>query len=150
LAGVVLAGLLAAGCAHEPTSQRRSLPAINVTHFGLALTGLAAWIGYLVTGLTGLAWAACALLLPVAGFGMVLVSRWFPDRPGTDAATAVAPAAPIAVAAVAALAPSGPPPVLAVPSPRPAWRPPALIVVAHVALATATILFAVLAAIAAR
>jgi hypothetical protein len=154
LATVGLGGLMMArwawGRLRAGGGQRRSLPAINMTHFGLALTGLAAWIGYLLTGLAGLAWTACALLLPVAGFGMVLVSRWFPERSGTDAAAAVAPAAPLAVAAVAAPAPSGPPPALAVPGPRPAWHPPALIVVTHVALATATILFAVLAAIAAR
>jgi hypothetical protein len=154
LATVGLGGLMMArwalGRLRAGGGQRRSLPAINVTHFGLALAGLAAWIGYLVTGLTGLAWTACALLLPVAGFGMVLVSRWFPERPTTDTAAAVAPAAPIAVGAVAAPAPPGPPPALAVPAPPPAWRPPALIVVTHVALATATILFAVLAAIAAR
>ncbi len=111
---------------------RRSLPALNVAHFGLALAGLAAWIGYLVTGLTGVAWTACALLLPVAGFGMVLVSRWFPERSAVGAAVPSAGPAPLA---------TGPPPT---------WHPPALIVVTHVALATATILFAVLAAIAAR
>ena len=53
--------------------RARSLPTMNVAHFGLALAGLAAWIGYLVTGLTSVAWIACALLLPVAGLGMVLV-----------------------------------------------------------------------------
>jgi hypothetical protein len=113
---------------------RRSLPALNVTHFGLALAGLAAWIGYLVTGLIAVAWTACALLLPVAGFGMVLVSRWFPER---SAVEAVVPAVPVPSAPAAA----GLPPI---------WHPPALIVVTHVALATATILFAVLATIAAR
>jgi len=44
---------------------------------------------------------------------------------------------------------SGPPPVQAGPGQPPARHPPALIVVTHVALATATILFAVLAAVAA-
>jgi len=38
-------------------------PALNFTHFGLALTGLLTWISYLATGLTGLAWAACGLLV---------------------------------------------------------------------------------------
>jgi hypothetical protein len=113
---------------------RRSLPALNVTHFGLALAGLAGWIGYLVTGLIAVAWTACALLLPAAGLGMVLVSRWFPER---SAVETVVPAVPVPSAPAAA----GPPPT---------WHPPALIVVTHVALATATILFAVLATIAAR
>ena len=48
-------------------------PVLNFTHFGLALAGLLAWISYLATGVTGLAWAACGLLLPVAGLGMSLV-----------------------------------------------------------------------------
>ena len=48
-------------------------PVLNVTHFGLALTGLLAWIIYLATGVTGLAWAACGLLLAVASLGMALV-----------------------------------------------------------------------------
>ena len=48
-------------------------PVLNFTHFGLALAGLLAWISYLATGVTGLAWAACGLLLPVAGLGMTLV-----------------------------------------------------------------------------
>ena len=39
---------------------------LNFTHFGLALTSLLTWISYLATGVTGLAWAACGLLLPVA------------------------------------------------------------------------------------
>ena len=46
---------------------------LNFTHFGLALTGLLVWISYLATGVTGLAWAACGLLIPVAGLGMSLV-----------------------------------------------------------------------------
>jgi hypothetical protein len=148
--------------------QVRSLPAMNVAHFGLALAGLAAWIGYLVTGLTGVAWVACALLLPVAGFGMVLVSRWFPERSTADPAVSAAAPRPVAASAISALGPSGaapgkavpdlppaggtsgPPPVRAVPGRPPARHPPALIVATHVAFATATILFAVLAAIAAR
>ena len=170
---VALGGLMLARWALRGRRRRaaggevRSLPAMNVAHFGLALAGLAAWIGYLVTGLTGLAWAACALLLPVAGFGMVLVSRWFPERSTADVAVSASPPPPVAAGAVSApartgpapgravadLRPavviSGPPPVQAGPGQPPARHPPALIVVTHVALATATILFAVLAAVAA-
>ena len=170
---VALGGLMLARWALRGRRRRaaggevRSLPAMNVAHFGLALAGLAAWIGYLVTGLTGLAWAACALLLPVAGFGMVLVSRWFPERSTADVAVSASPPPPVAAGAVSApartgpapgravadLRPavviSGPPPVQAGQGQPPARHPPALIVVTHVALATATILFAVLAAVAA-
>jgi len=107
------------------------------------------------------------LLLPVAGFGMVLVSRWFPERSTADVAVSASLPPPVAAGAVSAPARSGPapgravadlrpavvisgpPPVQAGPGQPPARHPPALIVVTHVALATATILFAVLAAVAA-
>jgi manganese efflux pump family protein len=58
-------------------------PVLNFTHFGLALTGLLVWLSYLATGVTGLAWAACALLVPVAGLGMTLVFL-APARSGDD------------------------------------------------------------------
>ncbi len=139
LGGLMMARWAVRGRPRAGGRARRSLPALNVAHFGLALAGLAAWIGYLVTGLTGVAWTACALLLPVAGFGMVLISRWFPER------SAVETPVPAAVEAAAPAARSAPPAT----GPPPTWHPPALIVVTHVALATATLLFAVLAAIAA-
>ena len=46
---------------------------LNFTHLGLALTGLLTWISYLAAGVTGLAWAACGLLLAAASLGMSLV-----------------------------------------------------------------------------
>ena len=52
---------------------RGQRPVLNYAHFGLALTGLLVWISYLATGVTGLAWAACGLLLAVASLGMTLV-----------------------------------------------------------------------------
>jgi manganese efflux pump family protein len=60
-------------------------PVLNFSHFGLALTSLLAWISYLATGLAGLAWAACGLLLAVASLGMTLVFL-APDRnpPGDE------------------------------------------------------------------
>ena len=48
-------------------------PILNFTHFGLALTGLLVWFSYLAAGVTGLAWAACGILIPVVGLGMTLV-----------------------------------------------------------------------------
>jgi manganese efflux pump family protein len=48
-------------------------PVLNFAHFGLALAGLLTWISYLATGVTGLAWAACGLLVVVAALGMTLV-----------------------------------------------------------------------------
>ena len=97
-------------------------PVLNFTHLGLALTGLLAWISYLVTGVTGLAWVACGLLIPVAALGMTLVF--------------LAPAR--VTTAAAARRGDDPPPVR---------QPPALVVAAHIAAASVTILLAVLAAI---
>ena len=56
-----------------PTGHSRGPPALNLTHFALATAGLLTWIAYLITDVTGVAWAACALLLPVVGLGMTLV-----------------------------------------------------------------------------
>jgi hypothetical protein len=103
-----------AGQPPDPAAQPRApadrlwrIPARNAAHLGLALTGLLTWVAYLVTGEIGVAWAACALLLPAIGLGMTLVF----------------------------LAP-----------PR-AGRRPVLIVGAHIAFATVTILFALLTAV---
>jgi len=95
-------------------------PVLNFTHFGLALTGLLAWIIYLATGVTGLAWAACGLLLAVASLGMTLV--FLP---------------PAATAGTARLG-DDPPPV---------GHPPVPVIAAHITAACITILLATLAAI---
>jgi hypothetical protein len=93
---------------------------LNFAHFGLALTGLLAWITYLITGVTGLAWAACGLLLAVASLGITLVffASAAPDpgaRSGDD--------------------------------PPPAGHLPVLIIAVHITTACVTILLATLAAI---
>jgi hypothetical protein len=108
---------------------------LNFTHFGLALTGLLIWICYLVTGLTGLAWAACGLLIVVAGLGMTLV---FPASDRSPASPATALAGPAASPATT---------TLPGPAPPQARLAPVLIVAAHITAASATILLAVLAAI---
>ena len=103
------------------TQARRGLgPVLNFTHFGLALTGLLAWISYLATGVTGLAWAACGLLLAAASLGIALV--FLP--PATTTA-----AAPLR---------DDPPSV---------GHPPVSIIAAHITAACITILLATLAAI---
>ncbi|HEY6279342.1 MAG TPA: hypothetical protein VIX86_23770 [Streptosporangiaceae bacterium] len=126
------------------TGKARSAAALNFAHLGLAVAGLLIWIGYLLTSLTALAWTGCALLLPVAGLGMALVSRWFPDRspaPAMVPAGVTAGAAPSA--SVTAPAPFDP-------DPPPVQHPPVPVVAAHVVFAVTTILFAVLAAIGPR
>jgi hypothetical protein len=128
-------------------------PSLIFTHFGLAVAGLLVWGAYLATGLAAAAWAACVLLLPVAGLGMALVSLWLPER--SLAATTTAPAAtvpagqavPAGAAAGTAMVPGA---NAAGPGPPAARHPPALIVAAHGVFAVATILFALLAAVGSR
>ena len=95
-------------------------PVLNFAHLGLALTGLLVWISYLATGVTGLAWAACGLLLAVASLGMALVF--------------LGPAS----TATAHLPGDGP---------APAGHPPVFVIAAHITAACITILLATLAAI---
>jgi manganese efflux pump family protein len=114
-------------------------PVLNFTHFGLALTGLAIWISYLATGLTGLAWAACGLLLAVASLGMTLVFLGPASSPVTST-TADGSVASAAAATAAETRPGDDPP------PRPV-HPPVPVVAAHITAACITILLATLAAI---
>jgi manganese efflux pump family protein len=99
---------------------RGQRPVLNYAHFGLALTGLLVWISYLATGVTGLAWAGCGLLLAVASLGMTLVF--------------LGPA----VTTTGGEPEAGPPRT---------GHPPVFVIAVHVALACATILLATLAAI---
>jgi len=108
-----------------PPPRRGRGPVLNFAHFGLALTGLLVWISYLITGLAGLAWTACGLLLAVASLGMTLV--FLP----ASAATLPEDELP----------PSGHPP------PTAAARPPVLVIAVHITAALVTILLATLAAI---
>jgi hypothetical protein len=111
-------------------------PTMIVAHFGLAVTGLLAWIAYLVTGLTSVAWTASGLLLPVIGLGMAMLILSLPERSLEATAIPAAQAIP---------ADAAPGPVTD--DPPPARHPPTLIVVAHGVFAMATILFAILAAV---
>ena len=56
----------------------------NFAHLGLAVTGLGTWIGYLATGVAGLAWAGCGLLVAAASLGMTLVFLAPARDPGTS------------------------------------------------------------------
>jgi hypothetical protein len=122
---------------HGAQPGRGRGPGLNFTHFGLALTSLLAWISYLATGLVGLAWTACGLLIAAASLGMTLVFL-APDRNPVPS-LATAPAGPAATAAGAANPPGDEPP--------PVGHRPALVIAAHVICACATIVLAILAAI---
>jgi hypothetical protein len=99
------------------TRRLRRPPALNLAHLGLAVLSLLAWVVYLATAVAGTAWAAAGLLPLVAGLGMALLFLSY------------------------AAAPAG------AHDEAQARRPPVVIMGAHVVFATATILFAVLAAI---
>jgi hypothetical protein len=101
----------------------RRLPALNLAHLGLAGASLLAWAVYLATAVTGVAWAAAGLLPLVAGLGMALLFLSYVGGPAGSSGAADPDRSPQI------------------------GRAPVLIVGAHVVFATATILFAVLAAI---
>ena len=117
-----------------PAGQSRHPPALNLAHFALATTGLLTWIAYLISDVTGVAWAACALLLPVVGLGMTLVFLSLSASPAENVTTAQA-------------APGGTSGAPAQGDQRRARRPPVLTVGAHIVFATATVLFAFLTAV---
>lgn len=106
-------------------------PGAIVAHFGLAAAGLALWVVFLIAGSPALAWIAGALLLPVAGLGLGLVTLGLPGgrprlaRPGAGQ--------PVGVGAMGAARASG--------------RAPVLVVAGHGVLAAATLLLVLLAAI---
>jgi hypothetical protein len=64
-------------------------PVLVFSHFGLASGGLLLWISYLVTGVTALAWVAVTLLVLVIGLGISTVTLWtpFPSAPAEDPAS---------------------------------------------------------------
>jgi hypothetical protein len=117
-----------------PAGQPQRPPALNFAHFGLATAGLLAWIAYLAAGVAGVAWTACALLLPAASLGMALVFLPPASRPAASATTGHA-------------VPGGMIGVLVRDDPSHVRHPPVLVVSAHIIFATATILLAFLTAI---
>jgi hypothetical protein len=96
-------------------------PQVLLAHAGSAITGLVLWISFLATSVVALAWAATALLVPVAGLGVGLVTLGLPFR---DPSAAGCPAPPS--------------------RPR---RAPILIITVHGVVAFTTLLLVLLAAI---
>ena len=124
-AGVyLLAGWLVTWLARLVRRRRRrradAATAFTVSHFGLALTGLGVWIGFVATDLAVLAWVALGMIVLIAGLGMGVLSAALPGP-----ARAGAGAGPGASRA----------------------RIPVIVVAAHGMFATLTILLVLLAAI---
>jgi hypothetical protein len=65
-------------------------PALILTHFGLAATGLVLWIVYVVNDSDTLAWIAFALLVVVAVLGWTMFALWWRRRQAGTGPVAVA------------------------------------------------------------
>lgn len=115
---------------HVLSARRWRRAGRNLSHLGLAVASLLVWVAYLATGVTGLAWAACALLAVVTGLGMTLV--FLPA--GASPAGRAEERAPQA-------------PATAEPGPVRRRNQVVFVVGAHVVFATTTLLLAVLAAV---
>lgn len=107
-----------------------SPPSVVFGHFGLAAAGLVVWIAYLVAGWNALAWIAVAVLLPVAGLGMAALAVGLPASSGAPAAVGIGAGG-----------------VGVLPARLVRRRLSPLFVVAHGALAVATMTLVLLAAI---
>jgi hypothetical protein len=74
----LVASWMSAGGSFRGRPRGAAPPAAIMTHFGLAAAGLALWVVYLIVGWALLAWTAFALLVPVAGLGIGLVTLGLP------------------------------------------------------------------------
>jgi hypothetical protein len=137
--GYLLFGWLAG--MSEPGWRRRigELPVTLLAHFGLALTGLAIWIGFVASNAAALAWVDFGLILPVAGLGMAVLFGWLGPLEGDTVPDAADPAAEMAAAGASGGQASG----------TAGQRIAVIPIVLHGIFATATILLVLLAAIAA-
>jgi manganese efflux pump family protein len=76
----------------EPGTRIR--PALILSHFLLAATGLVLWIVYLVTDSDALAWIAFVILGIVAILGWTMFAIWYQRRQRGRVAEAVDPGTP--------------------------------------------------------
>lgn len=148
----LLAAWVAQGGLRRRYARVAGVPrAVVVGHFTLALTGLVIWIAFLATSVPALAWVSVAVVLSVAGLGMATLAGGLPEqrRPSDgplepQPATAASPAPAGAAGARSRGVGSAPARTAAIVVP--AGKPLAVIAL-HGALASATILLVVLAAI---
>jgi hypothetical protein len=151
----LLAGWIAQGGLRRGYARVAGVPrTVIVGHFTLALTGLVIWIAFLAAGVPALAWASVAVVLSVAGLGMATLAGGLPEqRRPADGPLEPRPAATATPAPAGATAGAAPRRVGSAQARTaaivvPAGKPLAVIAL-HGALASATILLVVLAAIAA-
>lgn len=129
----LLAGWLAHGGLRRVRTRVTGMPPVTIiSHFVLAVAGLAVWIAFVATGVSVLAWIAVGLILPAAGLGMAtLVAA--PPEPAANARPASS-GRPLATRTAVAAAPAR-------------VRMPVTVIAVHGVLATVTILLVLLAAI---
>ena len=72
----MLAGWIRGGGLRRRAGRAGLAPWVTLGHAGAASAGLLAWIAYLVTGWTGLAWLAVGVLLAAIGLGMATLTVW--------------------------------------------------------------------------
>jgi len=137
--GVLFRGWLVHARSRSSGLRPRGADWVVLAHAGLALAGLAAWAGYLVTAWIPLAWAAAGVLLPVAGLGMSVLLLSISDSGRARPASARPGSARPASARPASARPA---------SARPG-RAPVVAITTHGALATLVMLLALLGAVAA-
>lgn len=84
------------GMRQQREAGNRIRPALIMSHFLLAATGLVLWIVYLAADKSVLAWIAFALLLVVAALGFTMFAIWLRRRRarvgGAEAVTPDTPA----------------------------------------------------------
>ncbi|MFC4911837.1 hypothetical protein [Actinomadura gamaensis] len=68
--------LAAGGLRGQPAKVTRFPKAVLIGHPLSAVTGLGAWVAFVVTGRAWCAWLAFAILLAVAFQGVMLFTRW--------------------------------------------------------------------------
>jgi hypothetical protein len=86
LGGYMLRTWLASGGLRRERARAGGLPPqLIFGHMGLALTGLALWIAYTVSGSRAVCWAAVGIIIGAIALGICTVTLWTPypaSRPG--------------------------------------------------------------------
>jgi hypothetical protein len=82
LGGFVLLGrwITRGGLRQQRNGTTRFPAGVVFGHFGLAAAGLLVWIAYLLLDSDRLAWIGFAVLVPVAVLGFTLLARWSAGR----------------------------------------------------------------------
>jgi hypothetical protein len=79
LGAYMLGTWIAVGGPRQQRARPDGLPRLVIFgHAGLAFTGFAGWVSYLVTGSAALAWLAVGFLAPAVGLGISTVTVWTP------------------------------------------------------------------------